>query len=186
MKKAFVIIFFLLLLLIKYSCQEPAPSLLTSRVDSLIQEVDSLNFKIVSANLDSMRNLYAQISSNHTILTENLSMFSELEFDKERYLQLDSITLIVGLCLDACNDFHSEIYVIENQLEMIKEEIANGKIPDASLRIKIEQESFLLGDITTRVLLRMELLGIHLGAYYKIQPEIQGYVEQIAEKYPIE
>lgn len=181
-----MIILSLLILMVDHSCKEPAPSLLTRQADSLIQEVDSLNYKIVSANLDSIQNLYAQISSDHTLLTENLSTFSELDFDKERYLQLDSITLIIGLCLDACSDFQSEVSVIGNQLEMIKEEIAEGEIPDSSLIIKIEQESALLGDLANRISFRMELLRTHLGAYDNIQPEIQGYVEQIALRNPIE
>ena len=184
MKQLPIFIFFLLILVITNNCKQDAPSLLTHRADSLILEVRGLNNSIINANIDSIQNLFTQISEQHKILAENSGRFSELNVDPMRYYQLDSITLIVGFCLDACNDFHSEVSDIENHLQVIRDEITENKSSDSTLIYKLEQESSLLNDLIFRVSLRMNLLNSHLGSYDSIQPEISGYIELISNRDP--
>lgn len=168
------------------ACKEPAPSRLSQRADSLLLEVDSLNQRIISANLDSIQALYAKISSEYTLISENMDNFSELDLSRERYMLLDSITNIIGFCLNACNAFYSEISSTENHLEMIKEEITEGEVTDSLLSERMDKEAALLNDITERVVFRMELLQTHLRIYQDIQPDIEHYVEQITAKHPPE
>lgn len=186
MKKANLMIGPLLILLFMPACNEPAPSQLSRRADSLLQEADSLNHKIIAVNLDSIHDLFTKISSEHAFLSENLEKFPGMDLNRERYMQLDSVTLIIGFCLDACNHFYSELSVTENQLEMIMEEIKEGEIPDSTLSNKMERESVLLDDLTERVMLRIELLQIQLSIYRDIQPDIERYVEQLRIKQPVE
>jgi len=186
MKKAYLFILFCLFLISNYSCKEPAPSMLMQQTDSLLLEVDSLNNKIISANLDSIRNLYIQILREHTLLSENLSISTEPSFNKEIYVELDSIMQIIGFCLKACNEFHSEVSIIESHLVMIKEDVLEGEFTDSSLITKVEQESSLLDDLTDRILLRMNLLQTQMDKYNIILPEIRLYVKQASEKNPTE
>jgi hypothetical protein len=186
MKKATLMISSWLILLLIPACKEPAPSLLSCKADSLLQEVDSLNRFIITANLDSIQDLYTKISSEHAFLLENFEKFSDKEIDEEQYIKLDSVTLIVGFCLDACNQFYAEISVVENHLERIREEIEEGEIPDSTLSHQIEQESVLLDDLTERVLLRMELLQTQLSIYRDMQLDIEHYVEQLSIRQPVE
>jgi hypothetical protein len=186
MKKAYLMIGSWLILLFIPACKEPAPSQLSQRADSLLQEVDSLNHAIISANLDSIQDLYSKISSEHAFLLENFEKFPDVEIDEEQYVKLDSITLIVGFCLDACNQFYSEISAVENHLERIAEEIEEGEIPDSTISHQIEQESALLMDLTERVMLRMEMLQTQLSIYRDIQPDVECYVEQLSKKQPVD
>lgn len=186
MKQLSIFIFFLLLLVTTSNCKHDTPSLLSYRADSLILEVVDLNNSIITANIDSIQNLFTQISEQHRILAENSGRFSELNVDIKRYYQLDSITLIVGFCLDACNDFHSEVSFIENHLQLIREEINENKSPDSTLVYKLDQESSLLNDLIFRVSLRMNLLKSHLESYDSIQPEISGYIELLGNRDPNE
>ncbi len=176
----------LMILLCLPACRTPAPTPLSLRADSLLQEVDSLNKKMISANLDSIQDLFAKISSEHAFLMENLEEFPALNLNNEQYKQLDSITRIIGLCLDACNDFYSEISVSENHLEMIAEEIDEGDIPDSVLNVKLTQESVLLDNLAIRVTARMELMHSHLRIYRDIQPYIEHYIEQLKTKQGVE
>lgn len=186
MKMAKLMVGLVFILFFIPACKEPAPCVLTNRADSLLHEVISLNQKIISANLDSIQSVFSKISSEHALLSENMENFSNPDLSIERYLLLDSVTRIIGLCLNACNDFYSEISFSENQLEMILEEIAEGEIPDSTLSDKMDKESALLNDIKERVMLRMELLQNHLKIYEDIQPDIERYVEQINSKRPLE
>ena len=179
-------ILFCLFLIGNYSCKQPAPSMLMQQTDSLLLEVDSLNNKIVSANLDSIQDLYIQILREHTLLSENLSVSMEPSISKEIYVELDSIMQIIGFCLEACNEFHSEVSIIENHLVMIKEDVLEGEFTDSSLITKVEQESSLLEELTDRVLLRMNLLQTQMDKYNIILPDIQVYVKQSSEKNPTE
>ncbi len=172
----------LLFLLLFPACKNPAPHPLSQQADSLLQVVDSLHKKIISANLDSIQDLYTKISSEQVFLMKNLEQFAALDLNRDRYLQLDSVTRVIGLCLDACNDFYSEISVSENHLEMIAEEIAEREIPDSTLKVKIVRESALLDDLTKRVMFRMELMQTQLRTYRNIQPDIEHYVEQLNKK----
>jgi hypothetical protein len=174
----------LLLLIIINNCKNVTSSFLSQQADSLILEVTKLNNSIVSANLDSIQNLYMQITEQHGILEKNLEKFPEFDVDEKRYSQLDSIMLTVGFCLDACNDFHSEVSVIENHLRIISDEITESESPDSILVKKLEQESSLLADLITRIAQRMNLLNKHLESYDSIQPVISGYIEQIGNKDP--
>ncbi len=186
MKKAHLMIGSLLILFFITACKEPAPSQLSRRADSLLQEIDSLNHRIISADLDSIQDQFTKITSAHLFLSENLEKFSDMDLNNELYLQLDSVARTIGLCLNACHNFYSEISVTENQLEIIRMEITEGEIPDSTLSHKMAQESILLQDLTERVMLRLEILQAQLNIYRDIQPDIERYVEQLSIKQPVE
>jgi hypothetical protein len=163
------------------SCKPVTPSDLTSLADSLLLEVRNLNYSIISANLDSIDLLYSDISAQHVTLSQNIDKFQDLEISEDIYLQLDSIMEIIGFCLRACNDFHSEISVIESHIQSVRNEISDGNLPDSTLTSKLKQESSLLNDLVFRVSLRMNLLRMHLESYEHIDDEINTYLIRIDE-----
>jgi hypothetical protein len=174
-----IVILLLLLAFLINNCNTPEPSHLSLRADSLIQEVVGLNNKIISANLDSIQHIYSQIIEQHTLLAEHKSKFSEVMIDEERFVRLDTILLTLGFCLKACNEFQSEVSVIESHLQQLKDAYSQQSIPDSTLKKQLDQESALLKDLITRISMRMDLMYLQLGSYDSIQHDISTYLKSI-------
>lgn len=169
----------LILCLAAISCKPQKINLLLKETDSLQQEIFAVNRKINDANLDSINQVYSILRSEHIMISENFSQLPENIYDKELVERFDSTVLVIGLCLDACNDFQQELSVIEGHLEMIRNDISEGQEPDSSIAERIITEAELFSELKARIFQRLDILHNHLRIYNELEPEIQSYIEPI-------
>jgi len=139
--------------------------------DSLLGLTLDLQSRISSPEIQRLHDFENEISNDLAILSDT----PEEDTSMVKYLELYNG---LGNCMQACNQFHEEAFLMENSLLEIIDQV-QGKNPDRhKLRERLQFEKDNLLDLSGRIDSSIDLALQQAEIFYALKPEINKIREQ--------
>ena len=130
-----------------------------------------LQSRISSPGIQRLHDFENEISNDLAILSDT----PEEDASMVKYLELYNG---LGNCMQACNQFHEEAFLLENSLLDIIDQV-QGKKPDRhTLIARLQFEKDNLRDLSTRIDSSLYLALQQAETFYSLKPEINKIKEQ--------
>jgi len=169
----FGIIASLILLCWFAGCRNQEENKKALEVDSMLTIVYHIQDTISSSSVQELHEI-------RQTLSDDLSMIYDSMYEKvinssvtTKYATLYSR---VESCVLACNNYHEEIFMLENELRELLALINDSDMPGDSLDKKIQYESDLLHDMHTRVDTTVGKIDRHIVSFHELKPQMDSLI----------
>ena len=142
-------------------------------IDSLIAQVDEIQAKIGSPDIQ-------QINEHSVTIRDDIARLAGRGYDTSISQQIiwtyRSLDDELNSCLQSCNRFHEEAFLIESSLKEIRAMLGRRQADQAVLGTRLQSEKELLGDLKRRVDSTRSAAEFHVRTYYRLKPGIDSLI----------
>ncbi|MBL7112636.1 MAG: hypothetical protein ISS19_11935 [Bacteroidales bacterium] len=163
----------LILICLFTGCRNQAENKKALEVDSLLTVVYAIQDTISSSDVQILNEIRQVLSDDLAFIYD--SMYEQVI---NSWVTTEYATLYsnVESCILACNNYHEEIFLLENKLRDLLELIQGSGLPGDSLDKKIQYEYELLKDMQTRIDTNLEKIASHIASFYELKPQIDSLI----------
>ncbi len=151
-------------------CHTGLPEEKIREADSLLSLTIELQKKISSPEIQMLNDFSYEIEKDLSFFIDtNLHEFPPAIMTKEleAYINLRDD---IENCLAACNKYSEEVFLIENNLRDIRDELTRKNKNPEELERLIENEKELLDDLMLRIQPNLSILNDHIESYQALKP----------------
>jgi len=172
MRRINLVLAFLLLILISSQCQlQETGNRVYSEADSILTLTLALQSRIGSPEIKRMNDFQAEINADMTELVN-------LENKDTTLVRYRDLFNGLGQCMQACNQFHEEGYILESSLREIMAESLEKRANMKKLEEMLIYETENYRDLFQRTDSSLKLVMRQAEIYYNLKPEIDRIKEQ--------
>jgi len=174
MRTSILSLCFLSVIICLNTCRQEVQHEIYIEADSLLRLTLVLQSRISSPEIQRLHDFEIEISKDLVTLSDT----PEEDTSMVKYLELYNG---LGNCMQACNQFHEEAFLLENSLLEIIDQV-QGKNPDRhklTARLQFEKDNLL--DLSTRIESSLDLALLQAELFYALKPEINKIKEQFVQ-----
>ena len=162
-------------LLIIYSsgCRhQESVNLVYAEADSILTLTLALQSRIGSAEIQRMNEFQVEINADMSVLTD-------LDVKDTSLVKYRNLSTGLGQCMQACNQFHEEAFMIESSLRdiMYSSGQKNANMDKLEELLIYETENYL--DLYIRADSSLALAMLQAKIFYRLKPEIEMIKNQL-------
>ncbi len=160
-------------LLTGISCTSEKKGHTSDTIDSLLIQLEEIQASIGSPEIQRLNEFYEEIR-------DDLSILSGSGYDSGINIQMiQSYRLIdnnLNACLQSCNQFHEEAFLIESSLKEIAGLLEKRNENPGGLEKRLQDETELLSDLKKRVDSTRSSADLNVRSYYLLKPRIDSLI----------
>lgn len=142
--------------------------------DSLIGLTLVLQSRIGSPEIQRMHDFQEEINENLAMLTP----VPKEDTTIVKYLELHDV---LGQCMQACNQFHEEAFLLETSLYEIMDQVQSKDADPEKLHELLQFEIDNYEDLSRRIDSSLDIAIRQAGILYTLKPEIDRMMEGIVQ-----
>jgi len=173
MRHAILFCAFLVLIKISTGCgKQESHAMVYTQADSLLTLTLKLQSRIGSPEIQRLHQFQTEINNDLSVLAG----LENADTSLTRYRKLHNG---LGQCMQTCNNFHEEAFMLESSLREIMEQSGekNANLKMLEERLVFETENY--NELFMRTDSSLELIRLQAGIFYKLKPEIDKIKEQV-------
>jgi len=156
------------------SCTSEKKDLTAEMIDSLLTQVDEIQANIGSPEVQRMNEFYEEIQNDLVSLSGSGYDSSINQPMIQSYRQIDNM---LNACLQSCNQFHEEAFLIESSLNEISELLKKRQENQREIEIRLKDETGLLEDLKRRVDSTRSSADLNVRNFYLLKPRIDSLIK---------
>ena len=143
-----------------------------SQADSLLTLTLKLQSRIGSPEIQRLHQFQAEINNDLMVLAE----LDNADTSLLRYRELNNG---LGQCMQTCNNFHEEAFMLESSLREIIEQSGEKNADLKMLEDRLVYETENYNELFVRTDSSLKLIKLQAGIFYELKPEIDKIKQQI-------
>ena len=168
----FVLVYFILIIN-SSGCGKPeSVSRVYTEADSILSLTLDLQSRIGSSEIQRMFEFQSEINTDMSVLKDLANEDTSLN----RYRELSNE---LGHCMQACNQFHEEAFMLETSLREIMVISGEQDADKEKLRKRLKYETEIYTDLYMRADSSLALATLQAEIFYSLKPEIEKIKDQL-------